>query len=316
MNRREFLIGTVAATAVLRTGRGRLRAQTPDRAKLDRVAIMTYSFDRIVRVAGRPDDPARTLDFFDIPEMFADKYQVHNVEVQHNHFGSTEASFFKEFRARLAKTKSRVTNINLEFGNMSITASDPVIRAQAIDLTKQWIDHAIELGSPRVMVNQGTPTPENRQVAIEALTIMGDYGKAKKIMVSMEPRGGGGGGRNAAAPAAGGQATPPPVPPAGPPPPPAYLLLTEIIKGSGTYANVDIGNFGEQETQHAGMRAMFPYTVGNTHIKMNPARYDLPAALALMRELRYTGLYSIEAGGQGDPYENVQRIYEALLQNM
>jgi hypothetical protein len=313
MNRREFLIGTVATAAVLRTGR--VRGQGADRAKLDRVAIMTYSFDRIVKVAGRADDPARTLDFFDIPEMFADKYQVHNVEVQHNHFGSTEASFFKDFRARLAKAKSRVTNINLEFGNMSITAADPVMRAQAVDLTRQWIDHAIELGSPRVMVNQGSPTPENKQVAIETLKIMGDYGKSKKIMVSMEPRGGGGGGRNTGA-AAAGQATPPPAPPAGPPPPPAYLLLTEIIKGSATYANVDIGNFGEQETQHAGMRAMFPFTVGNTHIKMNPARYDLAAALALMRELKYTGLCSIEAGGQGDPYENVQRIYDALLANM
>jgi sugar phosphate isomerase/epimerase len=313
MDRREFLIGTVAAAAAL--GTRRVRAQTPDRAKLDRVAIMTYSFDRIIKVAGRAEDPARTLEFFDVPEMFADKYQVHNVEVQHNHFGSTESSFFKDFRARLAKAKSRVTNINLEFGNMSITAADPVMRAQAVDLTKQWIDHAIELGSPRVMVNQGSPTPENRQVAIETLKIMGDYGKSKKIMVSMEPRGGGGGGRNAGA-AAGGQTTPPPAAPAGPPPPPAYILLTEIIKGSGTYANVDIGNFGEQETQHAGMRAMFPFTVGNTHIKMNPARYDLPAALALMRELKYTGLYSIEAGGQGDPYENVQRIYEALVQHL
>ena len=313
MDRREFLIGTVAAAAAL--GTRRARAQAPDRAKLDRVAIMTYSFDRIIKVAGRAEDPARTLEFFDVPEMFADRYQVHNVEVQHNHFGSTESSFFKDFRARLAKAKSRVTNINLEFGNMSITAADPVMRAQAVDLTRQWIDHAIELGSPRVMINQGSPTPENRQVAIETLKIMGDYGKSKKIMVSMEPRGGGGGGRNAGA-AAGGQPTPPPAAPAGPPPSPAYILLTEIIKGSGTYANVDIGNFGEQETQHAGMRAMFPFTVGNTHIKMNPARYDLPAALALMRELKYTGLYSIEAGGQGDPYENVQRIYDALVQSM
>jgi Xylose isomerase-like TIM barrel len=250
MNRREFLIGTVATAAALRTGR--VRAQGPDRTKLDRIAIMTYSFDRIVKVAGRPEDPARTLDFFDIPEMFADKYQVHNVEVQHNHFGSTESSFFKEFRARLAKAKSRVTNINLEFGNMSISAADPVMRAQAIDLTRQWIDHAIELGSPRVMVNQGSPTPENKQVAIEALKIMGDYGKSKKIMVSMEPRGGGG-GRNAGA-AAGGQATPPP---AGPPPPPAYILLTEIIKGSGTYANVDIGNFGSRKRSTPGCARCF-----------------------------------------------------------
>jgi hypothetical protein len=92
----------------------------------------------------------------------------------------------------------------------------------------------------------------------------------------------------------------------------------EIIKGSGTYANCDIGNFPDQQTQHAGIRAMFPLTDGNCHVKLNPARYDLPAALKLTRELQYTGLYSIEAGGNmgPDPYQNVQNIYDVLLANI
>jgi hypothetical protein len=102
----------------------------------------------------------------------------------------------------------------------------------------------------------------------------------------------------------------------GPAPPVPYLLLTEIIKASGTYANVDIGNLGDQEVQHAGMRAMFPLTDGNCHVKLNPARYDLPAALALTKELGYKGLYSIEAGGTGDSYENVQKIYDVLVANI
>lgn len=309
MNRREFLMST---SAFAMAAASRPRAQGPDAAKLARVAIMTYSFDRIVKIAGRPDDPARTLDFFDIPEMFADRYRVHNVEVQHNHFASTESTFFKEFLARLAKAKSRVTNINLEFGAMSITAADPVMRAQAVDLTKRWIDHAVELGSPRVMVNQGSPTPESRDIAIATLKIMGEYGKPKNVMVSMEPRGGGAGRATTAAQAPGAPLAPAPAP-AGPPPPPPYILLTEIIKGSGTYANVDIGNFGDQETQHAGIRTMLPHTVGNTHVKLNPARYDLPAALTLVASLGYKGLFSIEGSTQGDPYDNVQKIYDVLV---
>lgn len=302
MNRREFLIGSTVALTATRRAWG----QTTDPAKLARLAIMTYSFDRIIQVRGRqPGERGRTLDLFDIPEMFADRYHVHNVEVQHDHFGSTEPSVFKEFRARLANAKSQVSNINLEFEEMNISSPDPVLRAQAVDLTKRWIDHAVELGSPRVMVNQGHPTPETKDAAIATLKIMGDYGKSRGVKVSMEPRGGGGRGRGQLGPS-----------PDIPPPPPPYILLTEIIKASGTYANVDIGNFGDQDVQHAGMRAMFPYTVGNTHVKLNPARYDLPAALALAKELGYKGLYSIEAVGQGDPYENVQRIYDALLANI
>ena len=309
MKRREFLMGSAMAVGAAAT---RNWAQAADPGKLDRVAIMTYSFDRIVKVAGQPDNPTKTLDLFDIPEMFADRYHVHNVEVQHNHFASTESSYFREFRARLAKTKSQVTNINLEFGNMSISAGDPVMRAQAIDLTKQWIDHAVELGSPRVMVNQGSPTEENKAVAIAALKIMGDYGKTRKVMVAMEPRGGGG-ARGGRGPAPGGTVPAAPTEPAGPAPPAPYILLTEIIKASRTYANVDIGNLGDQEVQHAGMRAMFPLTDGNCHVKLNPARYDLPAALALTRTLGYKGLYSIEAGGMGDSYDNVQKIYDVLV---
>ena len=63
---------------------------------------------------------------------------------------------------------------------------------------------------------------------------------------------------------------------------------------------------------------MLPLTDGNVHVKLNPARYDLPAALALTRTLRYAGLYSIEAGGNmgPDPHQNVQTIYDVLLANI
>ena len=75
--------------------------------------------------------------------MYADRYGVHNVELQHSYLPSTEESWLKDFRARLAKTRSQVSNINLEFGaTMTISADSPVGRLQAIDLTKQWINHA------------------------------------------------------------------------------------------------------------------------------------------------------------------------------
>ncbi len=131
MQRREFLIGSAVA---LGASRGLLAsaevpsrgAQTPAAAKTERLAIMTYSFSRILKLPGRPASPNATLDFDDLPEMFADRYKVHNLEIQHGHFLSTEPSYFKDFLARLAKTKSRVTNINLELGAMNI--SPPIRR--------------------------------------------------------------------------------------------------------------------------------------------------------------------------------------------
>jgi hypothetical protein len=309
MRRREFLTATAGAAAPFVFVR-RGRAQAADQAKLARLAIMSLSFGSILRHANAPDSPNRTLDLMDIGQMYADRYGIHFVELQHSYLPSTEERWLKEFRARLARTRSRISNINLEFGaTMTMSVESASGRLQAIDLTKRWIDHAVTLGCPRVMLNQGMLTEDNKQVAIAALKTMGDYGKSKGVMVSLEPRGAGGGRRGA---------EPAPPSPSTPPPPP-YILLTEVIKASGTYANVDLANFGDQPVQHAGMRAMFPYTVGNTHMRLNVARYDLPTALRMMRdEFKYRGIYSIESGipAGPDPYANIQEIREVVLAHM
>jgi sugar phosphate isomerase/epimerase len=286
MDRRTFLLGSTAAIgATARVWGSQATSGGASSAKLDRVAIMAYSFEPILRVPGQAASPQRTLNVFDLPEMFADRYKVHNIEMQHNYFESTERSFFKTFLDRLAKTKSRITNINLELGNMNIAAATPALRAQAVDLTRAWIDHAIVLGSPRVMINQGRLTQENKASAIEVLSRMTAYAKTRKIMVGAEPRDD------------------------------DFTLLTEVLRGGGAYTNPDVGGFGGDEAHvKAGMRAMFPYTDGNCHMKiLSPPTYDLADIVRLTKELGYKGLYSIENELPGDPHKNVQDVYDVLM---
>ena len=52
MKRREFLIGSAIAAGPAAKGWG----QSPDRAKLDRIAIMTLCFSRVLKSAAHPDD--------------------------------------------------------------------------------------------------------------------------------------------------------------------------------------------------------------------------------------------------------------------
>src|SRR5688500_1752378 len=151
MKRRDFLVGAAAA-GLLSTRSG--WAQARDQAKLERVAIMSLCFGRILKNSSEPDNAARTLDIMDLPQMYADRYRVHNIEMQHSHFPSTDAAFLKDFLARVTKAKSKISNINLEFGPQNISAADPALRQQALDRTKEWIDYAVLLGCPRIMVNQ------------------------------------------------------------------------------------------------------------------------------------------------------------------
>jgi hypothetical protein len=319
LNRREFLLGAAAAAVAGAARTGRLGAQSAAQARQakqstrDRIAIMTLNFQSMLKLPDLPDGPNRTLELFALPEMLADHYGVHKVEFQHYHIPSTEPSFLKELRAQIEKTRSRMTQINLEFGMLNMSAPELRNRLMAIDLTKMWVDHAVMLGAQRVMINQGQPTHENKVYGIPALKAMADYGRSKGIIVSVETRGGGGGrGRGASPEGAAGAAAPLPPPPPVPPGPPTWMLLAEIIKGAGAYANVDVGgaNAADQEELHACLRTMFPMTAGSMHTRVN-TRWDLATAIKFLEhELGYKGLYTIEAS---NGHEGTQPIYDVVV---
>lgn len=242
MRRREFLAAATAASALSigRTARAQ-KSRQADPAKLARIAVMTLDFNGILKLPTLPDSPARTLEILDVPEMLADMYGVHNVEFQHTHILSTETSYLRDLRARLDKAQSRMSNVNLEFGTSTISAADPADREKAVDLTKQWIDFALILGTPRVMINQGALTEESKVWAIPTLKRMVDYGQSKGIKVSVETRLVFGGGRGRGAGPAGpagpvrgagpSAATPPAAPPVGPPPTPPAVPPTNPAAG-------------------------------------------------------------------------------------
>jgi sugar phosphate isomerase/epimerase len=321
MKRREFLIGsTVAAGAAWAQG-VKAWAQSPETEKRDRIAVMTLAFTSILKDPEHPDDPARTLDILDTPDMIASHYGIHHVEVQHTHFISTELPYLREFRDRLRKANSRMNQICLEFGSLNISSPDPILRVETIDLTKQWIDHAVVLGCPRVMVNQGTLAPEVRQAAIETLKTMNEYGKSRNVFVTMENRGG---GRRPSTPPAAANSTAGGAPAAAPaggsshPQQASWDVVVDVIKAAGIHANPDTGNFPDEEARAAGLRAMYPLSSGSSHVHYDPARFNEANAIKISKEVGYKGLYSIEAStiNGPDPYSRVQTILDELLRDI
>ena len=318
MKRRDFLMmGAVAATSVTAVRRGWAQARNDD--KLSRIAIMMFGLNNIVKT-NMPAAPERTLELMDIGQFSADHFKVHNVELQSNYFPSTEMSWLKDFKSRLDKTNTKVVQINLEFGaGYNMGAESPSGRLQMIDLHRSWLDKAAFLGSPRVLLNQGQPTQENKALITSNYQAVVALAKAKGITAASENRNAGG-GRGAAAAAAAGQpgaqtpaAAVPPPPPA-PPATPSYILLTEILKASGTSSCVDFLNFPNAEEQLAGIRDMLPITSGLVHAGM---RHDLVPAMKILRDQGYKGLYAIKAIGlPGDPIANTQKIIEGVLANM
>ena len=241
--------------------------------------------------------------------MYVDTYGVHNIELQHYHAASTEPSYFRELKNRIDRAKSKTTQVVVEFGGLNISAPDHnfLPRLQAIDLTKVWIDRAAMLDCPRIMVNQGQPTPENRTSAIDTLKAMVDYGDSKGVKVNMETRGSGA-GRAAAAGLAGAPA--PATPPPAVPTEPAWVLLNDIAKSANARINIDMGGIGaaNQDDLHTALRALLPNTSGSIHVRQSAA-WDLATALKFIESMGYKGLYSIEARG----HEATRAIYNTIL---
>jgi hypothetical protein len=293
VKRRNFLISAAMAAGIVR-GQSPKRVRS-DQTKLDRIGVMTLSFDSVLKSARHPGDPRRTLDILDTPQMIADRYGVHHVEFQHSHFASTDSSYLRELRGRLRKAKSQMNQICLEFGILNISSPDPVLRNETVDLTKQWIEHAAELGCRRVMLNQGTLAPEVRQPAIATLKRIAAYGKQKKVFITLESRGHGPTPTN-----------------------PSWEVVVDVIKAAGIYANPDTGNFRDEVSRATGLRAMYPLSCGSSHAHYDPERYSEANAIGISKELGYKGIYSIEAtaANGSDPYVAVQTIIDELVRDI
>jgi len=299
VNRRQFFLGTAVAVSAARAW-----GQHAGQSKLDRVAVMSYSFDSIVKFGEHVGDARRTIDILDFPAMIAQRYGVHHVEIQHSHFRSTEPDYFEEFRNRLKDAKSQMTQLVLEFDALNVSSPDPVLRMEAIDLTKRWIDHAVTLGCPRVMVNQGSLAPAVRPTAIDALKKITAYAKTKNVFVTMENRDdppGEGGRAKAAGPASD------------------WHDEFEVMKAAGVYANPDPGGFPDDQARWAGLRALYPLSSGSSHLQYNPKRWNEAKVVQISKEVGYKGLFSIEAIPEAngrDPYKAVQSILDEYLRDI
>jgi hypothetical protein len=285
MQRRELLIGLPAAIAS-----GIAWAQGSDSAKLERIAVMSGSFGPLLKGTARPGNPKATIDLMDLPGVVAERWGIRRVEFQQADFPSTEADYLQEFRGRLAKSNSQISQIDLEFANINVSSPNPEIRLEAIELTKKWIDYAVALGCPRVMVNHGDLAPQVRETAAATLKTINLYAKSRKVSITLQNR-----AKDV-----------------------SWDVLAEVIKASGVSANPDCGNFPDKESRAAGLAALYRVSAGNSRIQQMPEKYSLADALRISKEADYKGLYTIETvrGNGADPYAAVKSVLDVALANI
>jgi sugar phosphate isomerase/epimerase len=297
MNRRTFLVGTAASTTLP----SRIRAQHQD-PKRDRIGISTWSFHNLFTPTREKDAPplsGKPLDARDFPDMIADRYHVHQMEIVAPHI-SMEPSYVKDLKGRLEKAHSHLVNIPVDIKELwtagGLSDTDPKVREKAISACTKWIDIAHDLGARSVRCDPGKINPQDLSPTISSYRALGSYGASKGISVIIENHGGVGSEH------------------------PEELV--EIFKGAGNNCGAlpDFGNFPDEATRQRGLKLLFPFGRIVCHAKGlkfdaqgNETVFNFPQCVETAKKSGFKGVYSIEFEGEGDPYEGVQRVVDELM---
>jgi len=255
-------------------------------SSLEQICVSTWSFHTLFEA----DKP---MDARDFPEMVADRYHVHNVEMVYPHFASTEPSYVNEFNDRLRKAHSRVVNIPIDYKELwekpSLSSPNRQEREHAIGLYQKGIDLAAAVGAPAGRCDPGLVNLDDPSLTIESYRTLAAYGQAKGVRIVVENH--------------GSISRHPEV-------------LVNILESAGAGALPDMGNFPNVETRERGLRLLYPLAKDLCHAKSRPQVDDLPRCVQLAKEAGFRGVYSIEAGNASDPYAAVQEILDVLVANI
>jgi len=312
MNRRTFIRDAAAgALAAGTASQFNLARATGEEAKgsgadkLRRIAVTTWSLHAFFpqTKAEGIKGVGEMLDLRKFPELIADKYHVHNLELCSVHFESTTPSYLRDLKENLKKAHARIINMPVDYphdwdGKGLCDPDDKQWRWE-IGERKKWIDIGAELGSQSIRPNPGgTAKMTDMSRPIAAYKELGEYGKSKGVKVLIENHG------NVAGKAEN---------------------IVAIIKGAGPKwvgAVPDFGNFPEEARYH-GLELLFPYashvcharyeTPGGAEMQGKLVKFDFARCMKISQAAGFKGVYSAEFAGIGDPYEGTQKIIDALV---
>lgn len=195
MNRREFFVRSAAWGSVSLGVQSETFASPS--AGPDRAAISSWSFHDLFAATRDEHSPPLSGAAFDVmtfPEMLADQYKVHAMEVVAPHFASTDDAYLREFKARLERAHSQLVNIPVDIPELErgggLSDANEEIRIAAITACKKWIDVAASLGARSVRCDPGKMEASRLALTASSYQALASYGRSRGIYVLIENHGG------------------------------------------------------------------------------------------------------------------------------
>ncbi|HEX4021524.1 MAG TPA: TIM barrel protein [Acidobacteriaceae bacterium] len=277
-------------------------AESMEAAKRARIAVSSYCFYEYFENT-REQPGGKTIDLLEFPEMIADRFHLHHLEILAGHFASTEPSYLKEVNIRLKRAHSSIVNLPLDIPGTSVggglSSPNATDREHVIALFRPWLDVAQTVGARSVRCDPGKIDSANLSPTIQSYQTLGAYAKAKNLFVIVENHGGVGSEH------------------------PEELVRILQASGASVGALPDFGNWPDQATRERGLRLLFPLARTICHTRDTEGdgsggliHFDLGQCVQIAKAAGYKGFYSIEAEAEGDVPANIQHVYDELMKSI
>jgi sugar phosphate isomerase/epimerase len=295
--RRVVLTGLLAQTVVPARAR---KPQASGTSKLHRLGCNSWPFRAYfdtpqMHEYRNPKSPLLTQAGF--PEFLADHFGNHNVELLPQHFADTDAATIERVKQGLAKAQSRCCNLmGVEFpgGLFSSGVDRSAIEKEA----ERWVEVAVALRSPSITIALTGAGPINAQTAAHNLEPAVQVAQKRGVKVLFHNddihR------ENAE----------------------TLVAVVQQLGRNRTGTCPDFGNFATKSAAYAldQLRMLAPYASNICHSKdgiSDQGKFyadDFPGSMKVMRDSGFSGVYSIEFEGLGEPIDGVRRLVDRTLE--
>jgi sugar phosphate isomerase/epimerase len=292
-NRRSFLRSAVAAAALVASPQ--ILVARPRRA-LERVGMTTVVF-RFRFASTRPQNYAGSeplLTLLEVPEYFADRFGLHNVEFWSRHFESRSPAYLSDLKAAVEKSGSRLINIQVD-ETYNLADADEAKRAEGVALVKEWVDAARQLGAGSIRANPGTG---DVAAAVRSLREINDYASPLGVPIRVENH--------------DGISTSPEV----------LLTILDAIP-SGNFGGVaDFGNFESDQDRIRALQRLIPRSwlvSAKTQLfdeDWNHISFDFDRCVRTCEAAGYRGIYSAEQRDPSTEPRDFEKIADWMIEHI
>ena len=244
------------------------------------------------RPAGEPATTPR-LELLDVPEFFADRYGLRQVEFWSRHFASLDDAYLRELRRRLRRTKATLINVQCD-ERYQIGSLDATERTESLALVLRWVDAAARVGARAIRVNPGRG---DYDLAMSAYAIINRAARKRGLRLMIENH--------------FGMAMDPDV----------HVRMVRSLGTDNVGTLPDFGNYADTD-RFAALKRVLPYAlqVSAKAVDFNAAgdhvSFDFDRCVRLAEASGFRGIYSVEQWSRNDSTVSDEKMGDWLVNHV